>query len=138
MEHAKWAGSAQVSQARSANMIYLAEFFQRFSYWGLQSILVLYVTKAFFFSHRIAFGVFGTFTALTFIMSIFGGVLADRFSATSRLVIIGVLLCVAGNIVMGLFEQTHFYLSLSLMVCGAGLFLPNNANVLGIFYKNCS
>lgn len=115
-------------------ILFLSEFCQRFSYWGIQSILVLYLAKELSFSQSGVFILYGAFTALTFAVSILGGIIADQFLGSKRMVLIGIVGGIAGNTLLGVFEQRFLYISLSLIVCGTGLFLPNNSNFLGDFY----
>jgi len=84
-------------QQKGLITLFSAEFFERFSYWGLQSILVLYLNQVLKISHKETFEVFGAFTALAFMFSITGGFLADRYFGFRFSVISGILISAVGN-----------------------------------------
>ena len=66
------------SQPNSLYVLFFAELWERFSYWGIQSLLVLYMTKIFLFSDTKAYMLYGAYTALSFTTPVLGGLIADR------------------------------------------------------------
>lgn len=112
-----------------------AEFWDRFSYYGIQALLVLYMTKALLFTDSQAYGLYGTFTALSFATTVLGGMLADRLLGIQRSVVLGAILMMTANILLILPGKQLMYLGLSVLVCGIGLFKPNNASFVGELYK---
>ncbi len=113
-----------------------AEFWDRFSFYGLQAVLVLYATQALLFTDNQAYALYGVFTALTFASTILGGILADRLLGMRQTLIIGISLVVLGNATLLLAGQHFLYLGLSLIICGIGLFKPNSASYVGSLYKD--
>jgi POT family proton-dependent oligopeptide transporter len=135
---------------------YLAftEAWERFSYYGMQSLLVLYMVKylllpgqiehvAAFDSFRQLYGgrtgqalasaIFGTYTASVYLTPIFGGFLADRVLGRRRTVLLGALTMAAGHFLMA-FEGA-FLFALLCLVLGCGMFKGNIASQVGSLYK---
>lgn len=120
---------------KSPKLLFLGEFCQRFSFWGLQSLLVLYLTHSLLLQDKKAYLVFGAFTACTYSLTIIGGFFADYFLGAKKAVLIGGALTIAGNIFLIFSNLNYMYLGLALIVCGSGLFVPNNANLFGFCYE---
>ena len=122
-------------QPKSLKILLIAEFTERFSFWGLQSLLVLYLTRIIKLPLQAAYLTYGTCSAFTFGLSILGGILADRLLGFRRALTVGVLLAIIGNIVLIIPKTSTLYLGLALIICGTALFVPNNSNLLGTFYE---
>ena len=135
---------------------YLAftEAWERFSYYGMQSLLVLYMVKylllpghiehvAAFNSFRQLYGgrvgqalasaIFGTYTASVYLTPIFGGFLADRLLGRRRTVLLGALTMAAGHFLMAF--EVAFLFALLCLVIGCGMFKGNIASQVGSLYK---
>ncbi len=126
-------------QPRGLYVLFFLELWERFSYWGTQSILVLYLIRYFLFSDAKSYTLFGAYTALTYATALLGGVMADRFLGFKRCLVLGALLIILGNIVLALPDKMCLYLGLSLVIAGTGLIKPNGASQLGTLYtKNDS
>jgi len=135
---------------------YLAftEAWERFSYYGMQALLVLYMTKelltpghienvAFFgqFSalygglkgHALASAIFGTYAASVYLTPILGGILADRFLGKRRTVLLGAITMATGHFLMAF--ETSFLFALLCLVVGSGMFKGNIASQVSSLYK---
>ena len=135
---------------------YLAftEAWDRFSYYGMQALLVLYMVKylllpgriehvAAFDSFRRLYGglngqalasaIFGTYTASVYLTPIFGGFLADRLLGRRRTVLLGALTMAAGHFLMAF--EAAFLFALLCLVLGCGMFKGNIASQVGSLYK---
>jgi POT family proton-dependent oligopeptide transporter len=134
---------------------YLAftEAWERFSYYGMQTLLVLYMVRElllpghiehvwFFKSIQRLYGlqgqplasaIFGTYTALVYLTPILGGFLADRVLGKRRTVLLGAATMAVGHFLMA-FEQT-FLFALLCLVAGCGMFKGNLASQVGALYK---
>lgn len=135
---------------------YLAfcEAWERFSYYGMQSLLVLYMVKYLLLPGRIehvaafesvrrlygglegqalASAIFGTYTASVYLTPIFGGFLADRLLGRRRTVLLGALTMAAGHFLMA-FEPA-FLFALLCLILGCGMFKGNIASQVGSLYK---
>ncbi|MDB5713549.1 MAG: major facilitator superfamily protein [Sphingomonadales bacterium] len=135
---------------------YLAftEAWERFSYYGMQSLLVLYMAKylllpghienvAFFASFRRLYGglegpalasaIFGTYAALVYFTPTLGGLIADKWLGKRRTVLAGALTMALGHFLMA-FEVSFLFALLALII-GSGLFKGNLASQIGSLYK---
>ena len=132
------------------------EAWERFSYYGMQSLLVLYMVKylllpghidrviSFDAFHKIWFyrglegqplasRIFGTYTALVYLTPILGGFLADRVLGRRRTVLLGAFTMAAGHFLMAF--ETAFLFALLCLVLGCGMFKGNIASQVGSLYK---
>jgi POT family proton-dependent oligopeptide transporter len=135
---------------------YLAftEAWERFSFYGMQALLVLYMVKylllpgrienvALFDSFRRLYGgldgqalasaIFGTYTALVYLTPILGGFLADRLLGRRRTVLLGAITMAAGHFLMAF--EAAFLFALLCLVLGCGMFKGNIASQVGALYK---
>tara|TARA_R110000868_G_scaffold8205_3_gene42491 strand:- start:84715 stop:86124 length:1410 start_codon:yes stop_codon:yes gene_type:complete len=121
-------------QPKALYVLFCAELTIRFSYWGLQSLLVLLLTQRFHHTATFAYHTYGAFTALAFLFSIMGGFLADRFLGFSKTALLGISACLLGNLFLALQLPIGYMFSLAMIALGTGLFFPNNSNWLGQQY----
>ncbi len=87
---------------RGLYVLFATEMWERFSYYGLRALLILYLTQHFLLDDGVAAGVYGGFTTLVFLSPLVGGVLADRVLGQRRAIVFGALLLVAGHGLMAL------------------------------------
>src|SRR5690606_3957222 len=73
---------------------------ERFSYYGMRALLVLYLTQHFLFGPREAQGIYAAYAALVYLMPVVGGMIADKYLGSRKAVIIGAVLLVAGHFTM--------------------------------------
>ena len=126
------------------------ELWERFSFYGMKYLLLLYLTKYHLFSDAAGLGVLGSYASLVYAMPVLGGLIADRFIGMRKAVTFGGLLLVAGHLGMafegeaarhtsdGVLRDEQalsiFYLSLALIVVGVGFLKPNISTVVGKLY----
>ena len=67
------------TQPRGLYVLFFAEMWERFSYYGMRALLVFYLTKHFLFEQSAAYGLYGAYTTLVYITPVIGGMLADRY-----------------------------------------------------------
>lgn len=113
-------------------MLFFTEMWERFSYYGMRALLVLYMVQHFSFSDERAYGVYGSYTALVYATPIFGGMLADRLLGNKRSVVLGGTLMALGHFAMAF--DPSFYLALGLLIIGNGFFKPNISTIVGRLY----
>lgn len=89
-------------QPRGLFVLFFAEMWERFSYYGMRGLLIFYLTEHFLFGDRAAQGQYGAYTSLAYLAPLFGGFLADRFLGTRKAATFGALLLVAGHFVMAI------------------------------------
>ena len=83
-------------------VLFFAEMWERFSYYGMRALLVLYLTKHFLFTDGQAYGIYGAYTTLVYITPVIGGMLADRFLGQRKAVLFGAILLVLGHLGMAI------------------------------------
>ncbi len=116
-------------------MLFFAEMWERFSYYGMRALLVFYMTKGFLgYGDNKAYGVYGAYTALVYMTPFIGGMIADRLIGARRSVIIGGTLMALGHLVMTVETPLGFYLALALLIVGNGFFKPNISTIVGSLY----
>lgn len=120
-------------------VLFFAEMWERFSYYGMRALLVFYMTKGFLhYADNRAYSVYGAYTALVYATPFLGGMLADRVLGARRAVILGGLLMAAGHLVMTVQSTTAFFTALALLICGNGFFKPNIGTIVGSLYAPAS
>ncbi|QTC91107.1 peptide MFS transporter [Brevundimonas goettingensis] len=81
-------------------ILFFTEMWERFSFYGMRALLVLYLTQHFLFDSSNAQGIYAAYAALVYLMPVIGGAIADRFLGSRKAVTIGALLLVAGHFMM--------------------------------------
>jgi POT family proton-dependent oligopeptide transporter len=115
-------------------MLFFAEMWERFCYYGMRALLAFYVAATFATGEGGAALTYGAFTALVYATGILGGWAADRLLGAQRAVILGGLLMALGEFVLMVPTELCFKGGLALMVVGCGLFKPNISNIVGKLY----
>ncbi|SFS85471.1 peptide MFS transporter [Brevundimonas viscosa] len=82
-------------------ILFFAEMWERFSYYGMRGILIFYLTQHFLFDDAMASSTYGSYTSLVYLLPLVGGILADRYIGTRKAIAFGALLLVAGHGLMG-------------------------------------
>ena len=122
-------------------VLFFTEMWERFSYYGMRAILVLFLTSAIIdggwaWSREDALGLYGTYTMLVYFSPILGGLLADKFLGYRRAVAIGALIMTLGHAAMAFDTPWSLYLGIGLLVAGNGLFKPNITSIINGVYVN--
>ncbi|HEX7366973.1 MAG TPA: peptide MFS transporter [Pelobium sp.] len=122
-------------------ILFFAELWERFSYYGMRALLVLFlvasstgINPGFGWSKAEALSLYGTYTALVYIASIPGGILADKLLGQKKAVMLGGWLLVAGHCILAIRAEWAFYLGLGLIVAGVGCLKPNISTMVGGLY----
>ena len=120
-------------------MLFFAEMWERFSYYGMRALLVLYIIKGFLGkSDSDAYAIYGAYTALVYATPFIGGMIADKLLGARRAVVLGGLLMAAGHLVMTLENEIPFFMALALLIVGNGFFKPNISTIVGSLYPEGS
>ncbi len=114
-------------------MLFGAEAWERFSYYGMRALLVLYMVKHLHFTRENALAVYALYTGLVYLTPIAGGWLADKLLGRRKAVLIGGITMALGQIAMGL--PSLLYLALGLLIVGNGFFKPNISTIVGGLYR---
>lgn len=120
-------------------VLFFTEMWERFSYYGMRGILVLFLVSntkgGYGWTSEEALELYGIYTMLVYLMSIPGGILADKVFGQKKAVIIGGFTLVAGHLLMAYPPVWAFYTALGLIVAGTGLLKPNISTMVGGLYK---
>ena len=115
---------------------FATEMWERFSYYGMRALLILYLTKHWEFTDATSYLIYGAYTSLVYIMPVFGGMLADQILGSKKAVTYGAILLVFGHLGMTVESNEQiFYLSLALIVSGVGFLKPNISTMVGALYE---
>lgn len=121
-------------------LVFLTGMWERFSYYGMRGILMLYLTKTWLegglaFDEKVASLIFGFATGLTYFTPLIGGWLADNYLGQRKSVLIGGFIMFLGEFVLfSMHSHTGLYLGLFLLIIGNGFFKPNISALVGGLY----
>ncbi|WP_010229940.1 peptide MFS transporter [Gillisia marina] len=123
-------------------VLFFTEMWERFSYYGMRAILVLYLVSAttegnagLGWTQAEALALYGWYTMLVYVVSIPGGILADKVFGQKKAVLIGGIILVIGHGILAVEEMWAFYSGLGLIISGVGLLKPNISTMVGGLYK---
>jgi len=120
---------------RGLGVLFAAEMWERFSYYGMRAILVLYMVHVLKYPDSRALGVYAVYVGLVWFTPLVGGMLADRVFGTRLAIVIGGSVIAAGHFVLAIPAAWSFYPGLALVVIGTGLFKPNASTMVGQLYE---
>lgn len=124
---------------KGLQVLFMTEMWERFSYYGMRAILVLFMTAAAItggleFDLPTAMAIYGLYTFGVYAMALPGGWIADRLIGQQNGVLIGGILIAAGNYSLAIPGMVTFYLGLLLVIFGTGLLKPNVSAIVGGLY----
>src|SRR5215213_5411845 len=111
---------ALLGHPRGLGLLFVTEMWERFSYYGMRALLVLYLVNELGWDTARAANLYGTYTMLVFLTPVIGGYIADRFIGTRRSLVIGSLFISAGHFTLALPGMNMFYVGLGLIIIGTG------------------
>src|SRR5687767_2943310 len=123
-------------------MLFFAEMWERFSYYGMRALLILYLTKHWLFSDGDSSLIYGAYTSLVYITPVLGGYLADRYLGQRKAVLFGGIVIAIGHFLMtfegdgGPGDPTLnvFWLALAFIIVGTGFLKGNISVIVGKLY----
>ncbi len=124
-------------------LLFLAEMWERFSYYGMRALLIFYLVQHWLFTDSEASIIYGAYTALVYITPVVGGYLADRYLGQRKAVLFGAVLLTFGHFFMA-FEGTGgqddptinvFWAALALIIVGSGFLKANISVIVGQLYS---
>jgi POT family proton-dependent oligopeptide transporter len=123
-------------------VLFFTEMWERFSYYGMRAILTLYLVEktdvanaGLGWTNGEALALYGWYTMMVYVMSIPGGIIADRLLGQKKSVYVGGVLLLLGHSVLAFDGMTAFYSGLVLIVLGVGMLKPNISTMVGGLYK---
>ncbi|WCO02210.1 peptide MFS transporter [Psychroserpens ponticola] len=115
--------------------LFFAELWERFSFYGMRALLVLYMTKQLLFTDDMAFGVYAAYMSLVYVTPMIGGILADKILGFRKAILLGGVLMALGHFFLTFEHPIFFYGSLGLIIVGNGFFKPNISTFVGDLYQ---
>lgn len=115
--------------------LFLTEMWERFGFYVVQGMLILYMTKAFGYTDDQGYTILGIYSALAYISPFIGGFIADRLLGFKASIIWGGVFLSAGYALLAMPWPNVFYPALATIIVGNGLFKPNISTLLGMLYR---
>lgn len=132
------------SHPKGLYVLFATEMWERFNYYGMRAVLVLFMTKALLFDKAFASNLYGSYTSLVYLTPLIGGFIADKYWGNQRSIIAGGLVMALGEILLFFCGHTYmsapgismilFFSGLGLMIAGNGFFKPNISSLVGQLY----
>lgn len=126
-------------------VLFFTEMWERFSYYGMRGLLTIYIARSassminegpgLGWNSSDALWIYGWYTMLVYVMSIPGGILADKLLGQKKTVLIGGLLLCAGHGTLAIPSETAFFTGLALIILGVGCLKPNISTMVGGLYE---
>jgi len=129
------AGEIDGRQPKQLYLLFFAEMWERFSFYGMKALLIAYMTTQLKYDDPKAYAIFGSYAALVYTMPMFGGFMADRFIGYRRAIMFGGLLMTIGHLILALPQDWSFFYGMAFIICGNGFFKPNISSLVGTLYK---
>ncbi|HEY1144934.1 MAG TPA: peptide MFS transporter, partial [Allosphingosinicella sp.] len=135
-------GKTFLGHPRGLFVLFFAEMWERFSYYGMRALLIFYLVQHWLYSDSEASVIYGAYTALVYITPVIGGYLADRYLGQRKAVLFGAVLLTFGHFLMA-FEGNGgqdsaainiFWLALSFIIVGSGFLKANISVIVGQLY----
>ncbi|MEI6816867.1 MAG: peptide MFS transporter [Bacteroidota bacterium] len=127
-------------------LLFFTEMWERFSYYGMRAIFILFMTKALFMDKAAASNIYGSYTGLVYLTPLLGGYISDRFWGNRRSILVGGILMAIGQFLMFLSGSTigdagqsasavsMMWAGLTFLIIGNGFFKPNISTMVGQLY----
>ena len=124
-------------------VLFFTEMWERFSYYGMRAILVLFLTSSLLndgwgWEREDALVLYGWYTGLAYFTPLIGGIIADKFLGYRNATVLGALIMALGHGSMALeyFENYFFFIGIGLLILGNGFFKPNISSMVGQLYRD--
>ena len=133
-----------MKQPKQLYMLFFAEMWERFSFYGMRALLILFMVKEFLYSDDEAYHVYAAYGALVYTTPFLGGIIADKLLGYRKSVMLGGILMAIGHFVMAgpdltpegykWLDQYFFFTALAFLIVGNGFFKPNISSIVGSLY----
>jgi POT family proton-dependent oligopeptide transporter len=127
------APAARAWQPKGLAVIFFTEMWERFSYYGMRALLVLYLVNALGYKREDALVLYGTYTGLVYVTPLIGGWIADKWLGMRLAAVIGGTVMMLGHFAMAVPSLLH--VALGLLIVGNGFFKPNTSSMVGELYE---
>ncbi len=133
----------KASHPKGLYVLFVTEMWERFSYYGMRAIFVLFLTKALMYDKAIGSDIYGSYTGLVYLTPLLGGYMADRYWGNRKSIIVGGIMMAIGQFIMFLAGSFYAQIDLSralmlfglaMLIFGNGFFKPNISTMVGQLY----
>lgn len=114
--------------------LFFAEMWERFSFYGMRALLVLYMTKKLLYTDEMSFGIFAAYMSLVYFTPLIGGLVADHYLGYRKSIVLGGIMMAFGHFFLAIETPLFFFGSLALIIVGNGFFKPNISTFVGTLY----
>ncbi len=136
------AAGTMLGHPKGLFVLFFAEMWERFSYYGMRALLIFYLTKHWLFSDEQSSVIYGAYTALVYITPVLGGYLADKYLGQRKAVLFGAVLLTFGHFLMAVEGSggqnaaalNVFWLALAFIIVGSGFLKANISVIVGQLY----
>ena len=123
---------ADTRQPAGLKVLFFTEMWERFSYYGMRALLVLYLVNSLGYNRENALALYGLYTGLVYLTPMIGGALADKYLGKRRAAVIGAAVMMLGHFAMAFESLLH--VALGLLIVGNGFFKANTTSMVGDLY----
>lgn len=125
-------------------LLFVTEMWERFSYYGMRALFVLYMTQALLLDKEYSSEIYGSYTGLVYLTPLLGGYIADRYWGNRRSILVGSLMMALGQFFMYLsacyyhnveLAKWLMFCGLGVLILGNGFFKPNISTMVGDLYE---
>jgi POT family proton-dependent oligopeptide transporter len=116
-------------------LLFFTEMWERFSFYGMRALLVLFMVHQLHYEDAKANLIYGTYTALVYLMPLFGGIAADKFIGYRKAIVLGGALMAAGHLILAIPTEWSFFAGMAFLISGNGFFKPNISTMVGRLYR---
>lgn len=115
-------------------LLFFTEMWERFSFYGMRALLMLFMVQQLQYADVKANLIYGTYTALVYLMPLFGGIAADKILGYRKAIILGGVLMAVGHLVLAVPTEWSFFAGMAFLISGNGFFKPNISSMVGKLY----
>lgn len=132
----------QTGHPKGLYLLFFTEMWERFSYYGMRAILMLFMTKALLFDSEFASGLYGNYTGLVYLTPLIGGYISDRYWGNRRSIFVGGIIMAIGQFLLFAsasllgndIAKVIFFMGLLCLIIGNGFFKPNISTMVNQLY----
>ncbi len=121
-------------QPKQLSLLFFTELWERFGFYTLQTIFILYLTKSLGYADHKANVIYAALNGLLYLTPAIGGYIADRYIGFQRAIILGGILLTVAYFLTAVPNEQMFFLGLSTLIVANGLFKPNVSSIVGTLY----
>lgn len=123
-------------------VLFVTEMWERFSYYGMRALFVLFMTKALLIDKALASDIYGSYTGLVYLTPLIGGYMADRYWGNRKSIVIGGIMMaigqffmfISGSVYQSASAPAFMFTGLAFLIIGNGFFKPNISTMVGQLY----